>query len=100
MIYSYRCKDCKHVTTAHRAIDNRNDPIDCVECGSANTFLKITGGVGFDSVYGAGDFPGYMCPVTDTWVDSRKKRKEIMARHNLGEHSSADTKGVHHSGYR
>ncbi len=80
-------------------MEDRNNPIDCEECGSSDTFLKITGGTGFAPVYGGADLPGYRCPVSDEWVDSRKKRKEIMAKHGLGEHSSAD--GVsHHSGYR
>jgi hypothetical protein len=61
--------------------------------------MRITGGQGFTAVMGAADNPGYMCPVTDQWVDSKRKRKEIMVEHDLREHSSAD-KVSHHSGYR
>lgn len=98
MIYEYRCTECSHISTYNRRMAERNDPASCEECGGA-TRRVITGGQGFTNVYGGGDFPGYMCPVTDQWVDSRRKRKEIMKRHNLGEHSSAD-QVPHHSGYR
>lgn len=98
MIYEYRCLTCNHITTESRPIANRHDPCECGECGQ-ETRLKITGGTGFGAVMGAADFPGYQCPVTDQWVDSKKKRREIMKTHDLREHSSAD-KVKHHSGYR
>lgn len=73
---------------------DRRNPCECEDCGG-DTKLVISGGTGFTQIFGAGDFPGYKCPVTEKWVDSRKKRREIMAEHNLQPHSSADGKGVH-----
>ena len=97
MLYEYRCSACNHITTANRPMEKRRDPIECEECGG-ETSLRITGGQGFEAVLGAADFPGYHCPVTDTYVDSRKKRKEIMAEHGLKPHSSAD-QVQHHTGF-
>ena len=97
MIYEYRCTACKHVTIAARPMKNRNDALDCEACGG-DTRLKISGGTGFGRVMGGADNPGYLCPVTDQWVDSKRKRREIMKRHDLAPHSSAD-KANHHSGF-
>ena len=96
MIYSYSCPDCDKITTASRPMANRRDPLKC-ECGG-DTRLKITGGTGFTPVYG--DMNAYRCPVSDEWVTSRRQRKEIMAKHDIVEHSSADTKGVHNPSFR
>ena len=40
-------------------------------------------------VIGGSDFPGYMCPVTDKFVTSRRERRNIMAEHNLVEMGDA-----------
>ena len=92
MIYTYRCTDCQFVFEATRSMDDRHKPIQCPEC-AAEAKLKVTGGVGFTNVMGGSDMPGYQCPVTDQWVDSKKKRQRIMDEHNLIE--KGDTPGVH-----
>lgn len=83
MIYTYKCPDCHTVQDAKRSVAERNNSPVCA-CGQT-TVKVITGGNGHVSVMGGADMPGYMCPVTDTWVDSRKKRREIMKRHDLVE---------------
>lgn len=83
MIYQYRCKECGSVQDGVRSVANRDDTPKC-GCGGETTRL-ITGGAGFTPVMGAGDMPGYQCPVTDQFVTSRKQRREIMAAHNLVE---------------
>lgn len=80
-IYTYECKDGHRVELQKRIADRHNAP--ACECGE-ETKLVITP-VNFENVMGAADFPGYHCPVTGGWVDSRVKRKEIMKRHNLQE---------------
>lgn len=97
MIYQYRCVDCDYITESSRPMAERNLPCECRECGG-DTKLAISGGTGFYRVMGGADNPGYMCPVTDQWVDSARKRREIMKAHDLREHSSAD-QVKHHTGF-
>lgn len=37
MVYRYRCIACEHEWLARRPIEERNDPIDCPQCGSDQT---------------------------------------------------------------
>lgn len=80
-IYTYNCT-CGNEEDAFRHINQRHDsPV----CGCGETMnLKIVGTM-LQPVMGGGDFPGYQCPVTDEFVTSRKRRKEIMKEHNLVE---------------
>ncbi len=97
MLYEYSC-ECGEVTEASRSCDERHDSPPCKACGD-DTTLKITGGVGFSGGFlGSAANPGYMCPVTDQFIDSKKKRNEVMAVHGLREHTSAD-KVKHHTGF-
>jgi hypothetical protein len=73
-------------------MDDRNLDCNCQSCGG-DTKRKITGGIGFTPILGAADSPGYMCPVTTQWVDSKIKRRRIMDEHNLVE--AGDTKRAH-----
>jgi putative FmdB family regulatory protein len=83
MIYTYKCPDCHTVQDAQRSVAERNNSPQCA-CGQ--TTVKVIGaGNGHITIMGGADMPGYMCPVTETWVDSRKKRREIMKRHDLVE---------------
>jgi len=81
-IYSYQCDICESIIDEYRTIDNRHDPVFC-DCGQGMS-LKIVP-TQIAPVLGGGDFQGYLCPVTDKWVTSRKERKEIMKRHDLVE---------------
>lgn len=43
-------------------------------------------------ILGGGSYPGYRCPITGEFVTSRKRRRDIMAEHNVieaGDTSSA-----------
>lgn len=37
MVYRYGCDSCGHEWCTRRAIEERNDPIDCPQCGSRQT---------------------------------------------------------------
>lgn len=82
-VYTYRCNDCAQTFEEVRKIAHMDDPAPC-SCGSEDTRCIIVP-VRFNRVYGAADFPGYRCIVTDQWVDSRKKRRDIEREHNLQE---------------
>lgn len=91
MLYTYRCKSCGATTDAYRKVEKRHDAPPCAACGG-QTHQIITQ-VNFNAVMGAHDNPGYMCPVTDEWVDSKKKRRRIMDEHDLVEWPSGSGKG-------
>lgn len=79
--YDYKCSKCGKETTAFRKIAERENGPEC--CNKSMT-KQITAPM-LTPVMGGGDFQGYKCVVTDEWVDSRKKRREIMAEHGLEE---------------
>lgn len=79
--YTYKCKECGNVEEAFRSIDNRKDGPEC--CNEVMDQIIVPAHI--QPVLGGGSFQGYMCPVTDTFVTSRKQRKEIMARHGMVE---------------
>ena len=81
-LYTYQCDICDSIIDEYRTVDNRHQYPYC-ECGHLMG-LKIVP-TQISPVLGGGDFQGYLCPVTDKWVTSRKERKEIMKRHNLVE---------------
>lgn len=92
MLYEYKCPSCHTSVTVNRPVANYDDPLECPECMKPMK-RRITGGLGFTPVMGGADMPGYKCPVTDQWVDSKKKRREIMAKHDLVERG--DSTSVH-----
>jgi putative FmdB family regulatory protein len=46
MIYEYECKTCEITREAMRKMAEREDPLECLECGG-NMLPMITGGAGF-----------------------------------------------------
>jgi len=79
-LYSYKCPDCGEMTDSYNIVDNRHQSPVC-ECGGM-TSLSIQP-TQLQPVLGGGDWDGYRCPVTDTFVTSRRKRKYIMDSNNL-----------------
>jgi putative FmdB family regulatory protein len=80
-LYTYKCS-CGEVIDAFRSIANRGDSPVC-KCGEKTRQIIVPTNIA--PIIGGGNFPGYKCPVTDQWIDSRKKRREIMKRHDLVE---------------
>ena len=79
-LYSYKCGKCNKAKDQYNSIDARHNCPAC-ECGG-ETKLSIMP-TQIAPILGGGDFPGYMCPVTDTYITSRKQRRNIMAEHDL-----------------
>jgi putative FmdB family regulatory protein len=95
MLYTYRCYDCQDTTTATRSVEDRHDCPECQFCGGETR--KIITPVNFTPVMGGHDNPGYHCPVTDQWVDSKRKRRSIMDEHDLVELPKGSTDGLRKS---
>lgn len=79
--YDYQCDECCETQTAIRKIADRKNGPEC--CGKQTKQIITTSNI--QPVLGGGSFEGYKCVVTDEWVDSRKKRREIIAKHGLEE---------------
>lgn len=82
MIYTYRCNLCEHTQDANRSMSDRDNAPDCAECGA--DMKKVITKVEVNGYFlGSANNPGYMCPVSDTWVSSKRQRRDIMDKHNL-----------------
>lgn len=77
-IYTYRCIECGNIQDGYRPIAARNVCPTCSKCG-AETEKAIV------PTHVAPQMPEYQCPVTGEVVHSKKRRREIMAKHNLVE---------------
>jgi len=80
--YTYTCDSCGAEREDIRRVADRHDPTDC-ECGASMRFRIIPPQIA--PILGGGDLPGYKCPVTDEFVTSKKRRRQIMKEHDLVE---------------
>ena len=95
-IYSYQCEVCQKQEDKYNTIDDRKNGPDC-----HGSMKLVIGAANIQPILGGGDFPGYMCPVTDTFVSSRKQRKRIMDEHNLIETGDrGETRGRMAGGFK
>lgn len=78
-LYTYKCK-CGKVEDAYRSLADR---LKAPKCHGKMKQIIVPPMI--QPILGGGNNPGYKCVVTDQWVDSRKKRREIMKEHNLVE---------------
>lgn len=65
-------------------MDNRHDSPACEEC-AGKTKLILTPTEFNCAFLGSARNPGYMCPVSDKWIDSKRKRISSMDEHNMQE---------------
>ena len=79
-IYTYKCKKCKSLTDSYNMISNRHKAPKCKCGGKSALSIQATQ---LAPILGGGDWDGYMCPVTDEFVSSRRRRKYIMDENNL-----------------
>lgn len=88
-LYVYQCEK-GHKTEAIRTISEMNDAPLC-ECG-LRTQKIITPVMFSESFLGSAKNPGYLCPVTNKYVETKRERLNIMAKHDLVEYSGATPK--------
>jgi putative FmdB family regulatory protein len=83
-LYVYECPE-GHRKDAFRSISDRNNAPEC-DCGLS--MQKVILPVMFnESFLGSSKNEGYKCPVTNEWVDSKRKRLNIMDKHDLVEYA-------------
>lgn len=89
-LYTYQCAK-NHTKEQWSSISERESAPPC-ECGLSMkmviTPVRING-----AFLGSARNEGYKCPVTQEWVSTKKRRREIMAEHNLREYSGPDRVG-------
>lgn len=83
-IFEYRCPICGTEAEDWRRIANRDDPLTC-QCGANMLPTIITPPAVDRSFLGSTNMPGYKCVVTDEYVTTKKRRREIMAERGLEE---------------
>jgi hypothetical protein len=60
---------------------------DCPACECGLPSQKIITPVMFNAGFlGSYRNPGYQCPVTNKWVDTKRERRNIMDKHDLVEY--------------
>ena len=79
-IYTYQCPICDKTKDDYNTIIGRHNGPMCCE-----PMEMVIVPVNLAPVLGGGDWPGYMCPVTDKFVTSRNERRNIMAKYDLVE---------------
>lgn len=91
-VFDYKCRFCGEI---HRDVFRSSDEDTAtLECQCGKKALRYWGETRlmFDRVFGAHDMEGYHCPVTDEYVTSRKRRREIIRENNLEECGGSDRK--------
>ena len=79
-LYTYRC-ECGHEQDGYNPVSNRHLSPSCETCGKKTKLAIVP--VQIAPVLGGGSFDGYKCPITDEYVTSRKRRREIIKENNL-----------------
>lgn len=78
--YDYQCTVCKKEILDHF---KRMDDPDPKHCGEPMEQVFMTPRMFERSFLGSARCEGYHCVVTDQWVDSKRKRNEIIKREGL-----------------
>jgi putative FmdB family regulatory protein len=82
--YEYRCAACGAEFERYRSMAEYAEPTRC-DCGAMAARAIITPPHVDRAFLGSTNMPGYKCIVTDEYVTSKKKRREILARTGLEE---------------
>jgi putative FmdB family regulatory protein len=83
-LYVYQCAQ-GHTTEAYRPIAELDN---CPACDCGLETKKIITPVMINGAFlGSYRNPGYKCPVTNQWVDTKRERLNIMAKHDLVEYT-------------
>lgn len=78
--YDYECRQCGAEVRDH--VRRIADP-DPEHCGQPMSQVFLTPRRFEASFLGSYRNPGYRCIVTDEWVDSKRKRREIEKRERI-----------------
>lgn len=81
-LYTYKCLICNSEQDAVRRIADRKKGPEC--CDNIMK-QKIIAPMIQAQILGGGDCPGYQCPITNEFVTSRRRRREIMKENHVVE---------------
>lgn len=78
MMYEYRCRKCREITTAMRSVENRDDAPECEHCGGKTR--KI---ISLNKVHA--DCEPYYDDNLQTHIKSKQHRKKVMKEQGVSE---------------
>ena len=84
-LYTYRCPTCGTQQDLFAKIVERNKLTLCPACADTMERLVQAPAV-------RGDYEGYSCPVTGTWVEGRRAHQENLAKHGCRVYEAGETK--------
>ena len=86
-IYTRQCPSCAHKHTVFAAIAQRNAPVACLRCQEETVRI-------LDAPAVHGDYEGYTCPITNTWIEGRKAHEANLAKHGCRVYEPGETKAA------
>lgn len=72
--YTYQCPNCETRRDVFKALANLDRPEPCDNCATPMG-RRITAALVI------GDYAGYTCPVTGSWIEGRKAHTENLKKH-------------------
>lgn len=85
-LYAYRCRACARSQDIFKKIADLDREEVCPTCRSAMERQLAAPMV-------IGDYPGYSCPITGTWVEGRKAHQENLKKHGCRVLEPGETEG-------
>lgn len=73
-LYTYACPVCSKKFDIFKRLADLDSPSHCPQC-----LFEMQRQVTAAAV--VGDYPGYLCPVTNNWIEGRKAHQENLAKH-------------------
>lgn len=85
--YSYRCPGCFRNFDKILPLVRYDEPQSCPSCLSIATKVITAAAV-------RGDYEGYACPVTGTWVEGRRAHQENLKRTGCRVYEPGETEAI------
>lgn len=83
-LYSYKCPSCSSRQDVLKPLSllDREEP-----CQKCTTSMQRQ----ISPVIVRGDYAGYTCPITGTWIEGRKAHRENLAKHGCRVYEPGET---------
>jgi putative FmdB family regulatory protein len=82
--YDYKCHACGARREVFLRLADLDKIVKCTKCPHAMSREVSAPAV-------LGDYPGYHCPITDTWIEGRRAHQENLARHGCRVYEPGET---------
>lgn len=89
-LYLYKCPTCAAQRDIFKPIAELDRVENCHKCNFAMNRQIVAPMV-------KGDYPGYTCPVTGTWIEGRRAHEENLKKHGCRILEAGETENVRRS---